>query len=128
MTNMAKEVAKQMKKEGYKTKIISATGGKWVNDDGRKEQKGHVSLKHAAEIARLGVIGKNYLLTNPQYGNLLWFSDVLTDAKLMPDKRTQFAMCNNCNKCVEACPAGALNDLFTSFGKKRMLQIFYNRK
>jgi len=74
MTNMAKEVAKQMKKEGYKTKIISATGGKWVNDDGRKEQKGHISLKHAAEIAGLGVIGKNYLLTNPQYGNLLWFS------------------------------------------------------
>ncbi len=123
MTNMAKEVAKQMKKEGYKTKIISATGGKWVNDDGRKEQKGHISLKHAAEIAGLGVIGKNYLLTNPQYGNLLWFSAVLTDAKLMPDKRTQFAMCNNCNKCVEACPAGALNDL-ASFGKKGCSKFF----
>jgi len=41
----------------------------------------------------------------------------------MPDKRTQFAMCNNCNKCVEACPAGALNDL-ASFGKKGCSKFF----
>ena len=123
MTSMAKEVAKQVKTGGYKTKAISAAGGKWVEGDGRKEQFGFISLKHAAEIAGLGVIGKNYLLTNPQYGNLLWLSAVLTDAELTPDKRITSAMCRGCNICVEACPAGALNDL-ASFGKKGCSKYF----
>jgi len=123
MTNMAKEVAKRIKADGCKIKVISAAGGKWVDGDGRKEQVGYISLKHAAEIAGLGVIGKNYLLTNPQYGNLLWFSAVLTDAELMPDEKAGSVMCANCNKCVEACPAGALDDL-ASFGKKGCSKFF----
>ena len=123
MTDMAKEVAKRIKADGYKTKVISAAGGKWVDGDGRKEQFGYISLKHAAELAGLGVIGKNYLLTNPHYGNLLWLSAVLTDAELTPDEKTQFNMCDNCNKCVQACPAGALDDL-ASFGKKGCSNFF----
>jgi epoxyqueuosine reductase QueG len=123
MTNMAKEVAKRIKGDGCKTKVISAAGGKWVDGDGRKEQFGYISLKHAAEIAGLGVIGKNYLLTNPQYGNLLWFSAVLTDAELMPDEKAQSTMCDNCNKCVEACPAGALDNL-ASFKRKGCSKFF----
>ena len=123
MTDMAKDVAKRIKAHGWQTKAISAAGGKWMDGDGRKEQFGFISLKHAAEISGLGVIGKNYLLTNPQYGNLLWLSAVLTDAALAPDERIQSTMCDNCNKCVEACPAGALNDL-ASFGKKGCSQFF----
>ena len=78
---------------------------------------------NAAEIAGLGVIGKNYLLTNSQYGDLLWLSAVLVDAELMPDEIAQFTMCDNCNKCVEACPAGALDGL-ASFGKKGCSKFF----
>lgn len=129
MTKMAKEVAKRVKADGYKVKHISASGGKWVEGDGRKEQFGLISLKHAAEIAGLGVIGKNYLLTNPKYGNLLWFSAVLTDAELIPDKKIQFDLCDNCKKCVEACPAGALDNI-ESFGKKGCSKFYTieNRK
>lgn len=123
MTSKAKVVAKRIKADGWQTKVISAAGGKWVQGDGRKEQFGYISLKHAAEIAGLGVIGKNYLLTNPQYGNLLWLSAVLTDAELVPDEKTAAPMCGNCNKCVEACPAGALNDL-SVFGKKGCSKFF----
>lgn len=123
MTDMAKKVAKRIKADGCKTKVISAAGGKWVDGDGRKEQFGYISLKHAAEIAGLGVIGKNYLLTNPQYGNLLWFSAVLTDVELMPDEKAGSTMCHNCNKCIEACPAGALDNL-ALFGKKGCSKFF----
>ncbi|MDR2855419.1 MAG: hypothetical protein LBV40_04615, partial [Methanomicrobiales archaeon] len=83
MTNMANIVAKQIKGNGYKAKAISSVGGKYIEG----KQYGHISLKHAAELAGLGVITRNYLLTNPEYGNLLWFSAVLTDADLLPDKR-----------------------------------------
>jgi epoxyqueuosine reductase QueG len=123
MTNMAKETAKRIKANGYKVKVMSAAGGKWVEGDGRKEQFGYISLKHAAEIAGLGVIGKNYLLTNPRYGNLLWLSAVLTDAELTPDEKLRFNFCENCNICVEACPVGALNDI-ASFGKKGCSKFF----
>jgi epoxyqueuosine reductase QueG len=117
MTEIAKKVEKRMKAAGCKTKVISAAGGKWVDCGGRKEQFGYISLKHAAEIAGLGFIGKNYLLTNPRYGNLLWFSAVLTDAELTPDEKIGSAMCDDCDRCIEACPVGALDDI-ASFGRK----------
>jgi len=62
-----------------------------VEGDGRKEQFGYISLKHAAEITGFVFIGKKYLLTNPQYDNLLWFSAVLTDADLMSEEKVQYA-------------------------------------
>lgn len=123
MTALAKEVAKRLQADGCKTKVISAAGGRWVDGDGRKEQFGYISLKHAAEIAGLGVIGRNYLLTNPQYGNLLWFSAVLLDAELAPDEKAKSALCDNCNKCVTACPAGAL-DTLSPFGRKGCSRFF----
>ena len=110
VTNIAKKVERRVKASGYKAKAISGIGGKSVEKGGRKEWFGHISLKHAAEIAGLGVIGKNYLLTSPKYGNMLWLSAVLTDARLDPDERLAPLICDNCDKCVEACPAGALND------------------
>jgi epoxyqueuosine reductase QueG len=123
MTTIAKGVAKRVKAAGCKITVVSAAGGKWVENNGRKEQFGYISLKHAAEIAGLGVIGKNFLLTNPRYGNLLWLSAVLTDAELTPDEKAVTDMCGNCSKCVEACPAGALNDL-SSFGRKGCSKFF----
>jgi len=113
MDDIAKEVAKQIKHDGYKAAAVGGIGGKWV--DGFTH--GAVSLKHAAELAGLGTIGKNYLLISPKYGNLLWFSAVLTDADLIPDERSGYSVCDNCNKCVEMCPSKALDDL-AKFKKK----------
>ena len=110
MTDIAKIVAKRIKADGYKVKDISAIGGKWVEEGGKKEHHGHISLKHAAELSGLGVITRNYLLTSPQYGNLLWLSAVLTDADLTPDEKLQNNYCENCKLCVEICPVGALDD------------------
>jgi epoxyqueuosine reductase QueG len=106
MSKIAEDVAKRIKANGYKAKDISASGGKYIE----KRQFGHISLKHAAEFAGLGLINRNYLLTNPQYGNLLWLSAVLTDADLTSDEKAQYKICDNCNKCVEICPSGALDD------------------
>jgi len=122
-TDLAKEVAKRMKADGYRTKAISATGGKWVANDGRKEQHGFISLKHAAMLAGLGIIGNNYLLTNPVYGNHLWFSAVLTDADLKPDDKALDILCDSCNRCVDACPTGALDNP-TVFGREDCSKFF----
>jgi epoxyqueuosine reductase QueG len=119
MTAMAKEVEKRIKADGYKAKAISGSGGKTI--DGMTY--GHISRKHAAELAGLGLLTRNYLRTNPKYGNLIWLSAVLTDADLIPDKRIQTNICDNCNKCVEACPMGSLDDL-ARFGKKECATFF----
>jgi len=120
MTDIAKVVAKRITKEsGCKTKAISASGGKTL--DGKLY--GHISLKHAAELAGIGIIARNYLLTSPKYGNLLWLSAVLTDAELIPDGKLQYNICVNCDKCVEACPSGALSNPLL-FGKKDCGKFF----
>jgi len=111
---IAKEVAKQIKGKGYQAKAIGSIGTKGYN--------GPISLKHAAELAGLGVIGRNYLLANPEHGNLLFFSAVLTDADLIPDTKAQYIVCTNCNKCVDMCPAKALDNP-ASFGKKECAKI-----
>ena len=111
VTVMAKELEKRIKADGYKAKTISAAGGKWLEvSGGKKVQYGFISLKHAAELAGLGQITRNNLLTNPQFGNLLWLSAVLTDAELNPDQKARCDICDNCNKCVEVCHSGALAD------------------
>lgn len=105
MNDIAKKTAKKIASEGYKAKAVSGLSGQ-------------ISLKHAAELAGLGVIGKNYLLANPEYGSLLWFSAVLTDAALTADKKAMHTVCGNCGKCVEICPSKALDNP-ASFGKKK---------
>lgn len=110
MDAVAKEVAKQIRKAGYQVKTVGGMSGKFV--DGM--QRGPISLKHAAQLAGLGRIGKNYLLNNPEYGNLLWFSAVLTDAELPPDPKAQYDFCGGCNRCTEACPAKALDEFAAS--------------
>jgi epoxyqueuosine reductase QueG len=112
-TAAAKEVAKRIKGHKFTVKAIAGMSGKPV--DGITW--GTISLKHAAEAAGLGVIGKNYLLINPEYGTLLWFSAVLTDAELEPDPKKQYDLCSGCSLCVDSCPTGALRDI-TNFGKK----------
>jgi len=114
MNAAEKDLAKRIKADGYKIKTINGMGGKWV--DGR--QRGHISLKHAAESAGLGIIGKNYLLINPEHGTLLWLGAVLTDAVLTPDEKLRCDLCSNCNKCVEICPSKALGDDVSSFRKE----------
>ncbi|MCL2298688.1 MAG: 4Fe-4S binding protein [Firmicutes bacterium] len=113
LSDIAKAAAKKIKAAGYKAKDISGMSGKWADGFTR----GPISLKHAAELAGLGVVGKNYLLHNPTYGNILWLNAIFTDAELAPDPRLDYTICDNCNLCVEACPAHAL-DTPGTVGKK----------
>jgi len=119
ITDIATTVAKRANAAGHKAKAIAATAGKSVGG----EYFGHISLKHAAELAGLGVIGRNQLLINPEHGTLLWLSAVLTDAALTPDVKTGHAVCADCGKCVRACPSKALADP-AAFGKKGCAKFF----
>jgi len=114
-----KSVEKWIRGKGYKARSVTGMSGKWVDEGGKKVQFGLISLKHAAELAGLGVIGRNYLLTNPRYGNLLWFGAVLTDAIITPDPKSEYRFCDHCGICAEMCPPKALDHYPGAFGKKQ---------
>jgi len=60
-----------------------------------------------AARAGLGFIGKNHMLINPRLGCQIFLGEIITDLKLQPDEPTT-AYCSNCDKCIDACPTGAL--------------------
>jgi len=75
------------------------------------EPRGVVSLKHIAQLAGLGSLGRNSLLVNGTYGNLLRLSGVVTRAVFTPDTPDFSDPCPpNCSLCIDACPVGAIGD------------------
>ena len=70
---------------------------------------GDVSLRHAAVAAGLGVFGRHNLVINPRFGTRIIFTAILTELPVDSDPSIQEELCDQCNLCVEACPAQALN-------------------
>jgi epoxyqueuosine reductase len=61
-----------------------------------------------ARRAGLGFIGKNHMLINSRLGLQILLGEVITDLKLDCDSPIS-NHCPDCNKCVRACPTGALD-------------------
>jgi epoxyqueuosine reductase len=60
-----------------------------------------------AARAGLGFIGKNHMLINPSLGPQVFLGEIVTSLKLNPDAPVNKG-CLDCDKCVKACPTGAL--------------------
>lgn len=81
-------------------------------DAERRHGQGILSLKHAAVLAGLGKMGKNTLLVNRRFGNLLWLGAVLIDAPLAADPVADYSPCpDSCRICLNVCPAQALDGI-----------------
>lgn len=79
-------------------------------DSERRHGRGILSLKHAGYLAGLGVIGKNTLLTNELYGNMMWLGGLLVSIDLKPDEIAPYEVCGpECTICLDACPQSALD-------------------
>jgi epoxyqueuosine reductase len=68
-----------------------------------------VPLAERALAARagLGFIGRNHMLISPHLGPQIFLGEIVTALKLSPDEPIQQS-CSNCNRCIAACPTGAL--------------------
>ncbi len=65
--------------------------------------------RYLASRAGLGFIGKNHMLINRKLGPEILLGELITTVQLEtdePDKST----CDKCDKCINACPCGALGD------------------
>jgi epoxyqueuosine reductase len=76
-------------------------------------------LEHAwAKKAGLGWIGKNSLLINRKVGSFLFLGELLVDIELEYENTTYADFCGGCNRCVRACPTGAIVEPYVVNGSK----------
>lgn len=79
-------------------------------DSDQMEGRGLLSMRHLAVQAGLGSIGKNNLLINQRFGNMVTLGAILTDLELPSDALSENMCMDSCRKCVEACPVNALGN------------------
>jgi len=65
-------------------------------------------MKQMARLAGFGNYGKNALLITPKYGPWVRLGSIVTDAEFVYDEPFERDLCGEFEKCVKACPTGAL--------------------
>lgn len=68
---------------------------------------GELADRAVAERAGIGWSGKNCSIITPEFGSYVYLGEMITTIPFPPDTPIE-DRCGTCNKCVEACPTGAL--------------------
>ncbi len=112
----AEKLGRRLERAGFLTLPISADKPVEIfkNDPatGKKFRQtrtaAFLSFKHAAVSCGMGEIGRNNLLLTPEFGPHQRLCAIVTEAPLDPDPNKDLDLCCGCDKCVKACPSGAL--------------------
>jgi len=103
LNRIAFRVAKFLQDKGYRSVQVPASPPYDIS-----RNMGDLSHRHAGYLAGLGVFGKNSLLLSTKFGPRIRLVSVITDASLTADEPLELDLCKDCDKCIRACPAGAL--------------------
>ncbi|MBA4535567.1 tRNA epoxyqueuosine(34) reductase QueG [Bacillus aquiflavi] len=68
---------------------------------------GELSDRAVAERAGIGWSGKNCSIITPEFGSYVYLGEMITNIPFEPDTPIE-DRCGTCNKCIHACPTGAL--------------------
>ena len=68
-----------------------------------------IDYNKAAVICGLGSIGKHGKVIAPKYGTFMRYVFIITDMPLECDKPFTEQLCDNCDKCINACPGKAID-------------------
>lgn len=107
VSSIAQKVVKYIEDAGYTAIELDVSG---TNPE--LDLKIPFSNKASANLAGIGWLGKNNLLTTKEFGPRLTWATVLTDAPLAEYAgKPMESLCGDCKICVKACPGKAIVDL-----------------
>ena len=114
---------------GIKNVIIPTDDPYEYWDEENKTGRAILSLRHTGYLAGLGIIGRNNLLVNEQFGNMIQIGAVLTDSEIEPSPLADYKTCpDNCRICLDTCPAKALDGTTVNQKLCRSLSNYRNEK
>lgn len=98
-------------------------------DAKRTHGMGIISLRHAGYLAGLGFLGRNTLLINSNFGNMIYIGAVLANASLEPSPLVDNVGCPpNCKVCLDSCPSKALNSITVDQSLCRKTSFYKNER
>jgi len=69
-----------------------------------------LNFEETAYLCGLGELSFKGTLLTPEFGPLQRYCFVITDAEIEPDEMCKANLCDNCGKCVNACPGKAIDE------------------
>ena len=107
---IAMELCRLFQKNNIKAVLVPADVPYISWDPAKMHGNGILSLKHAAVLAGLGIMGKNTIFMNETFGNMVYIGAVLIDEEIEPDTVAEDFKCpENCRRCLDACPQHAMD-------------------
>lgn len=126
---MTFKISYQLDENNIKNVIIPTDDPYEYWDKEKATGKAILSLRHAAWLAGLGKLGRNTLLINNKYGNMIQIGALLVNIELEPDEMADYEVCPpNCNLCLESCPVSALDGKTVKQKLCRPLSNYRNEK
>lgn len=104
LTKAVYDLADIFRKEKYRSLPLPAAGC----PTDQRFLKAVFSYKHAAQLAGLGTIGRHSLVITPDFGPRVRLACLLTEAPLEASPSLEKKYCLDCDACIRACPAQAL--------------------
>ena len=103
------DISTELDKLGLKNILIPTDDPYLYWDNDKQEGRGILSLRHIGYLAGLGKLGRNNLLINKDYGNMIQIGALLTNEKFESDPLADYEVCPpNCRICLDNCPQKAL--------------------
>lgn len=109
-----------LQNHGYKYIPIGASQS--ININGWN-YNGRYSHKKAASLANLGGIGKSSLFLHKNYGARVRLGTLFTNCEFETKQEEYHSPCTECDRCVKACPPGAIKGMLWQLGTERS-QVF----
>jgi epoxyqueuosine reductase len=98
-------------------------------DEANKHGQAILSMRHAAMLAGLGKLGRNNLLINKKYGNMIQIGAILADGEFDYDEIAEYEVCiEGCSACLDVCPQKALDGTTVDQSECRKLANYKNEK
>ena len=114
LDQLALYAATILERKGYITIMIPASQSS-IEDP----YSGAFPHKTAAVLSGNGFIGKNALFISKDFGSKVRLATILVDKPLKAEYPIMQPKCNECNLCVNSCPAKAIKGNIYKYGEDR---------